>query len=81
MFRMFFATISDILNVIRVNANTLANYSAVANVHSIELIEERLEGVQNIEAVQAKLRQLGLSTITELPKPQPKAKAKATAQA
>ena len=41
MFRMFFATISDILNVIRVNANTLANYSAVANVHSIELIEER----------------------------------------
>ena len=73
MFRMFFATISDILNVIRVNANTLANYSAVANVHSIELIEERLEAVQNIEQVQAKLRQLGLSTITELPKPQPKA--------
>ena len=76
MFRMFAATISDILNVIRVNANTLANYSAVANVHSIELIEERLEAVQNIEHVQTKLRELGLATITELPKPQPKARGK-----
>lgn len=77
MFRMIAATIASFFNVIRINMDSLANVSAAGNIISIGIVEEQLAAVNDIEAVQARLQQMGLSSITELPKPKARTTKKA----
>jgi hypothetical protein len=73
MFRMIAATIASFFNVIRINMDSLANVSAAGNIISLGIVEEQLNSVENIDAVQARLQQMGLSTIVDLPKPKARA--------
>jgi len=73
MFRMFLATITEILNGLRINAMSFNNLSAAGYLKSTDIIQDQLASMGNVEETQAQLRAMGLSAITELPKPQPKA--------
>ena len=74
MFRMFAATIASFFNVIRINMDSLANVSAAGNIISVGIVEEQLNAVENFEATQQRLQQMGIGIITELPKPKARGK-------
>ena len=76
MFRMIAATIASFFNVIRINMDSLANVSAAGNIISIGIVEEQLAAVEDFEATQRRLQDMGIGIITELPKPKPKARGK-----
>lgn len=74
MFRMIAATIASFFNVIRINMDSLANVSAAGNIISVGIVEEQLSAVENFEATQKRLQEMGIGFITELPKPKARGK-------
>ena len=81
MFRMIFAAITSVFNMFRVGTDAANRIVMIGHVRSSQLLLEELEAAGDLQDLENRLRELGLSQIAELPKPQPKAKAKAKAQA
>ena len=74
MFRMIAATIASFFNVIRINMDSLSNVSAAGNSISVGIVEEQLNAVENFDATQRRLQEMGIGIITELPKPKARGK-------
>lgn len=72
MFRMIFATISAIFNMLRISAEAGNRLVMIAHVRSSQLLLEELQASGDLESLESQLRTLGLTEISELPKAQPR---------
>lgn len=70
MFRMIFATIAALFNMLRISAESGNRLVMIAHVRSSQLLLEELEASGDLKSLETRLRELGLTEIAELPKPQ-----------
>lgn len=70
MFRMVFATIASIFNMLRISAEAGNRLVMIAHVRSSQLLLEELQAAGDLKSLETQLRELGLTEIAELPKPQ-----------